>query len=453
MSVAHVVVESPPLPTLRDVPTPILSLLALGVLAFFSWLVYSGLPFTPKQHGRKLGVETSNLADAYRHGTEASHAGQWKVKGLWIFPVKSCRGIEIAEARVVPSGLEHDRQFVFLTPLFYYSVKNKNKNFERIINQPAQMFAEWMPNAKTGDLQWVFITQRQYPKMALITTKIYLEGEHDGNLHITFPIKSRLPFLKRARTIRFPLSVSDEFKARYPLKKVGIWREQPVAYDISSAVETELRELSAYLCTDGPLALFRVCPEELREVYRNAPTANEAGYQPVTGFADAVHITPYLLIPPPSFITRTATDHWWREQYPLHMLNLTSVRELNSRITDKIPKLDIVRFRANIIPTLFKVTGPGPFTEDDWKKIRLGAHVYYAACRTLRCKMPNVDPDTGERHMQEPDQTLRSYRAIDPGYRHGACLGMQLVPAGSMGILRAGDGVDVLETGPHHYIY
>jgi len=31
------------------------------------------------------------------------------------------------------------------------------------------------------------------------------------------------------------------------------------------------------------------------------------------------------------------------------MLNLASVRELNSRITDKIPKLDILRFRANII--------------------------------------------------------------------------------------------------------
>lgn len=66
--------------------------------------------------------------------------------------------------------------------------------------------------------------------------------------------------------------------------------------------------------------------------------------------------------------------------------------------------------------------------------------------------MPNVDPDTGERHMQEPDQTMRSYRAIDPGNKHGACLGMQLVPAGPVGILRAGDGVDVLETGPHHYI-
>lgn len=92
------------------------------------------------------------------------------------------------------------------------------------------------------------------------------------------------------------------------------------------------------------------------------------------------------------------------------MLNLASVRELNSRITDKIPKLDIVRFRANIIrmipaslcvtptqspptnplhshlqfghlanqPSFIEVSGPSPFMEDDWKKVRLGAHVYYA---------------------------------------------------------------------------
>ncbi|CAZ80479.1 unnamed protein product [Tuber melanosporum] len=411
MSRSGVVVELHRLPLSRQLPTPILRLLALGVpFVFLSWVVYSRLPFAPNQHGRKLGVKTSNLADSYRHGIDALDAGQWRVKGLWIFPVKSCRGIEVAEARVIPSGIEHDRQFVF---------------------------AEWKQNLKTGNLQWIFITQRQYPKMALITTEIYLEGVNDGNLHITFPIKSHLPFLKPARTIRFPLLVSEEFKARYPLKQVGIWKDHPLAYDISSAVETELRELSTYLCTKGPLALFRICPEELREVHRNAPTVNEVGYQPVTGFADA---------------------------YPLHMLNLASVRELNSRITDSIPRLDILRFRANII-----LSGPSPFTEDDWKKIRLGGYVYYAgtlsfsspnnaitneqiACRTVRCKMPNVDPDTGERHMQEPDQTMRSYRAIDLGNKHGACLGMQLVPASAMGILRVGDGVDVLETGSHHYI-
>lgn len=31
------------------------------------------------------------------------------------------------------------------------------------------------------------------------------------------------------------------------------------------------------------------------------------------------------------------------------MLNLASVRELNSKITDKIPDLSVKRFRANIV--------------------------------------------------------------------------------------------------------
>jgi len=145
--------------------------------------------------------------------------------------------------------------------------------------------------------------------MALITTEIYLEGENGGDLHIAFPSKSWLPFLKQARTICFPLLASEGFKAKYPLKQVGIWREEPLAYDISSAFETELKELSTYLCTKGPLALFRVCPEELREVHRNAPTFNEVGYQPVTGFADAVGITPHHLILSP-YLEQRLTIGW-----------------------------------------------------------------------------------------------------------------------------------------------
>lgn len=54
--------------------------------------------------------------------------------------------------------------------------------------------------------------------------------------------------------------------------------------------------------------------------------------------------------------------------------------------------------------------------------------------------------------MQEPDQTMRSYRSIDSGSPKNACLGMQLVPADETGVLRAGDKLVVHETGEHLYI-
>ncbi|KAG4220081.1 hypothetical protein PC116_g31440 [Phytophthora cactorum] len=53
-------------------------------------------------------------------------------------------------------------------------------------------------------------------------------------------------------------------------------------------------ELQRYLGVSNKLALFRVDPGQLREVYRTAPRKEEAGYQPVTGFQDAV-CHPFIL--------------------------------------------------------------------------------------------------------------------------------------------------------------
>lgn len=54
--------------------------------------------------------------------------------------------------------------------------------------------------------------------------------------------------------------------------------------------------------------------------------------------------------------------------------------------------------------------------------------------------------------MQEPDQTMRSYRNIDAGSPKNACLGMQLVAADEFGTLKVGDRLVVHETGDHLYI-
>jgi uncharacterized protein YcbX len=112
------------------------------------------------------------------------------------------------------------------------------------------------------------------------------------------------------------------------------------------------------------------------------------------------------------------------------------------------PRLSAKRFRANLI-----VTGPAAYAEDEWKRVRIGAQEFAVSCRTARCKMPNVDPDTGARHATEPDRTLRAVRAVDRGAGpYTGCLGMQLVPVAREGEVRVGDEVVVLEKGEHVYI-
>jgi hypothetical protein len=174
------------------------------------------------------------------------------------------------------------------------------------------MFAECKLNRKTGNTEWTFITQRQYPRMALITTEIFADESlaTGGTLAVTFPLASKLPMfglLRRERNFSFPLADTKEVTSRYPLVPVGIWKENPLAYDISSTVQPELDELSSFLGSSGPLGLFRVCNERLRSVFRNAPRKEELGYQPVTGFADAVGSWDSPMVLMPSWIIKHST--------------------------------------------------------------------------------------------------------------------------------------------------
>lgn len=112
------------------------------------------------------------------------------------------------------------------------------------------------------------------------------------------------------------------------------------------------------------------------------------------------------------------------------------------------PRLSAARFRANLI-----ITGPDAYHEDTWRRIKIGYYEYDVSSRTARCKMPNVDNLTGEVHPSEPDKTLRSFRAVDPGTGPNiGCLGMQMVPIAREGALRVGDEITVLEVGEHVYI-
>lgn len=63
-----------------------------------------------------------------------------QLTGLWVYPVKSCRGIPLAEARVTPHGLAHDR--------------------------------EWLVVDEAGH----FVTQRNFPRLAQIETALTSEA-------------------------------------------------------------------------------------------------------------------------------------------------------------------------------------------------------------------------------------------------------------------------------------
>lgn len=82
-----------------------LQLLVSSAVVAVGWLLLAKIlrvARPPKPEGGKLGIEKSNLADEFDY--PASGGGEWKIKSLWIYPVKSCRGVELDETNVVPTG-------------------------------------------------------------------------------------------------------------------------------------------------------------------------------------------------------------------------------------------------------------------------------------------------------------------------------------------------------------
>jgi uncharacterized protein YcbX len=137
----------------------------------------------------------------------------------------------------------------------------------------------------------------------------------------------------------------------------------------------------------------------------------------------------------------------------VHILNLASVHDVASKLPRdntpqgqwKFPIVNAMRYRANIY-----FTGPPAFDEDSWKKARIGSATYHISCRTTRCKLPNVDPETGIADRNEPSTTMRKYRVIDKGSKN-AVLGMQVTPL-EEGEVKVGDTIEVLERGEHMFI-
>ncbi|KAH2717997.1 hypothetical protein KXV24_004664 [Aspergillus fumigatus] len=400
---------------------------------------------------RRLGLPPghTNLHDEfdpkYSKGTSSDVDGKgqpsWRIKALFTHPIKSCAAIELDVTHVVSTGFAFDRQFCFAeqftpdqasasdgkTQPYWDARTLRNGHYSRLTLIRPEI---WVPDPAAPDYAPDLDEVRSQGVMVVY----YPRPAERGRSSFLIKLGVALRLVPRELSFRVPLVPPSDRASAYPSVPVRIWKDTPVAYDYGRHLPHSLREFLAPTAADAgvsrPLTLFRVDPTHHRQVFRNAPRKEELGFQPVTGFADA---------------------------YPLHILNIASVHDVAARCARDIPRLSVRRFRANII-----VEGPEAFAEDHWKRILIrpaggksdadsGVEIH-VACRTMRCRLPNVDPATGIRHASEPDRTLKSYRRIDPGDPTNACLGMQCVPAAQQFIVRVGDTVSLLETGEHYYI-
>jgi uncharacterized protein len=146
------------------------------------------------------------------------------ISGLYIYPIKSCRGIALDEASVLTTGLAQDRR--------------------------------WMVVDATGK----FVTQREQPRMALIAPELQRQG-----LQITAPGMSALMIEGRSSAHN---------------STVTVWRDQVAAVDEGNAAAVWF---SAFLGV--AVRLVRFADDQIRLSSRDF-TGDVAAYQQFSdGFA------------------------------------------------------------------------------------------------------------------------------------------------------------------------
>jgi len=240
------------------------------------------------------------------------------VKKLFVYPIKSCGGIEVPKAGISNSGFECDRRWV-------------------------------LANVKDGESR--FVSQRKYPNM----TKICLSFQSD-HLHLDAP---------GMETFRLPLT-GINISGSPPPKSVGIWNDTVLGVD-------EGDEISAWFMkylnpTEDLLRLMRIAGiRKLEKELRQSDSKNR--------------------------IT-------WVDKYPFLLTNERSLQAVGEMVGDS--SLVMKRFRPNIV-----VDAKEPWAEERWGTIQVGPAVLRVVEGCPRCKVPTIDPDTGNFDpKEEPTRTI-----------------------------------------------
>jgi len=270
-----------------------------------------------------------------------------RIAELNLYPVKGCRGIALQTATLAATGLE---------------IKGLGDR-------------EWV----VVDAEGEFLSQREYPKMALIETRL-----------------ASASLLLKAPGM---LLLEVPFDSEGDVVQVRVWDDR-----VSAVTQGEIADLwlSSYLGTAARLMRFDY------EGRRLAAHRYTGKVDAPIKFADA---------------------------FPLLITNAASLAEINGRLQQQgHAPVSMARFRPNIV-----LDGLPSFEEDYAKLLRIGPLTIRPVKRCARCSVPGVDPATGEYSPLVPD-LLAAMRAADDGVMFGV---NAIVVESAGGPLRVGDELQV----------
>lgn len=237
------------------------------------------------------------------------------VSNLTYYPIKACRGFDVPASNIQRMGLEHDRRMMVVTP------------------------------------DGGFLTQREYPRLALITPSLKDEA--------------------------LTLSAPNFDSLQIGIQKTGT--PTPVEIWSSTGVDAiDQGDEAAAWMSDWlgiSVRLVRIADGFKRKLNPNYAINTDDH----TGFADG---------------------------YPILIISEESLHDLNGRLDSAVP---MNRFRPNLV-----VKGCEPFAEDTWKRIRIGDVEMALVKPCPRCVVTTIDKETLKKN-KEPLKTLSKYRNHELG--------------------------------------
>lgn len=256
---------------------------------------------------------------------------------LILYPIKSCAGMSVREATLTSAGLSVD----------------------------AVYDREWMVVGEDGR----FLTQREYPRMALIAPRLKSDT-----------LELRAPGMLR---LEIPLGLPDPEHEQ--TRQVVLWDDTLLAYDCDETTAAWFSKAVGVACR-----LVRFHPS----VTRVASTKWTGGVQAPTLFSDG---------------------------YPVLVIGSASLADLNEKLVAAgRAALPMNRFRPNLV-----IDGIDAFEEDYADLFMLGEAHLKPVKPCPRCPIPSVDQGTGV-PGPDPLDILRSYRA-KPALDDAICFGMNSI--------------------------
>lgn len=234
-------------------------------------------------HSGESNLRTQTRADL--HQPKPDQPG--KIQSLHIYPIKSCKGIELKEVKVTTKGFDLDRRFCF-AQLKSSPGAADSKEWEVVTLRQLALMANiavdvWLPDKEK--------TSRQLGHVEGGFVVVRFPWKDDGVWGFVQTVATKLSYGLSAvprKEFWLPLEFPDaeEVKLRgYHYCDVKLFRKSIRALNMSSEVPAEL---GRYLGAQNQVGLFRMDPTLQREVFDCAPTKEDIGYQPVVDFQDQV---------------------------------------------------------------------------------------------------------------------------------------------------------------------